>query len=104
VLSSKDDNTLASGAEEDQEDEPVEPVAVDISELASRTTPGLVGRFATVRSDQLALTDTFERPMAFGVDVLVFPLSNVNIDCTKVEVKAGERKDAITLRGLPEEE
>ena len=101
---SEGDDSLGSNDDEDPEDEAVEPVAVDLTELDTRTTPGLVGRFATVRSDHLALTDTFERPMAFGVDVLVFPLSNLNIDCTKVEVKASERKDAITLRGSPEDQ
>ena len=42
--------------------------------------------------------------MAFGVDVLVFPLSNLNVHCKEVEVKAGERKDDITLKGSPEEQ
>ena len=104
LSASESDDPQASVAEEDQGNEPAEPVAVDLTELASRTTPGLVGRFATVRSDQLALTDTFERPMAFGVDVLVFPLSSVNVNCTNIAVKVSERTDAVTLRGSPEEE
>ena len=102
-LAPEEDEAPAPDGDEGKAGDGTNTVAVDLAELDSRTTPGLIGRFATVRDDRLALTDTFERPMAFGVDVLVLSLSDIGINCASVEVKVGERTDAVVLRGSPEE-
>lgn len=77
--------------------------AVDLSALATRTTPGLVGRFVTARGDTLTLEEVFERPMAFGVDVLVFPISHFVVDCGQTSTTVIDRKGSITLTAPPEE-
>ena len=75
------------------------PLAVDLSELASRTTPGQVRQIATVSSDTLTLEEVFERPMAFGVDVMVFPISKLKINCSSTEntVEVVERSQSTAL-------
>ena len=80
------------------------PPAVDLSELATQTTPGLVGRFATARGDNLMLEEVFERPLAFGVDVLVIPISNLNINCSKIKVNNVEPSKGTALTAPPEKE
>ena len=94
--------TLPSGTTEGNDGSDGNTVAVDLAELETRTTPGLIGEFAMLRSDRLALAETFERPMAFGVGVLAFPLSDIGIDCNSVPSKVGVRTDGITLQAPSE--
>ena len=72
------------------------PPAVDLLALAKKTTPGLVGRFAKASRDTLTLEEVFERPIAFGADVLVFPISPL-IDCSEIKVEVIKREDTTTL-------
>ena len=60
--------------------------AVDLSPLTSRTTPGLLGRFAAAKGDTLKLVEVFERPLAFGAAALLVSVSKLGIDCSEVEV------------------
>ena len=72
--------------------------AADLSPLASRTTPGLIGRFATAKGDTLKLEEVFERPLAFGAAVLLFPISKLGIDnCSEVEVTVSETDSETAL-------
>ncbi len=67
-----------------------------LSELANSSSPGFVGSFATAQDESQELEKVFERPMAFGVDILTFPISNFGINCKNVDLLVDQRNSKFT--------
>lgn len=61
-------NTGALTAQDDGNDQT--PPTIDLTQLSATGVPGLSASFRRQTKDGLSITEVFERPMAFGVDLI----------------------------------
>ena len=93
----------------DEERLQAERNGADASTLASvskeqvvNASPGVVARFAFANANTLGLEEIFEKPMAFGADVLKFPLSKLRISCRNLDVLSVESDRTVLSKEKPD--